>query len=340
MSHYAVLVSASNERELQQKLLPYYEYGCDSRLDQLVVPYLEFEDVTAEYKEDYETGSVEMVRLPSGKLCYTWDKIFRISGQTVISPEAYEIPQEYERVNIPFREKYETLGDFIEDWAGYQYESRMNAWGRWHNPNAKWDWYVIGGRWAGLLLTMRGKTVDLANAGDVDWDGIANDTVARNLTTYDRIQKALAKVDTMSREAIQAAYGHFHNGIEGWTQAYFDDSIEIRAKHRKEVFPTLDGYIRWQAMEAETWKELTLLLTWDDIKRYLSPREDFIEYHAARAQTYAFLDLKNRWNQRGEMGWWGADDEGKGTPNYDAVWWEFVRLLPSDQRVYIVDCHI
>lgn len=38
------------------------------------------------------------------------------------------------------------------------------------NPNAKWDWYSLGGRWEGLLLLKDGSRVDQAKKKDIDID--------------------------------------------------------------------------------------------------------------------------------------------------------------------------
>lgn len=37
-----------------------------------------------------------------------------------------------------------------ESWAGYEFDDDMNVVLR-YNPDSKWDWYEIGGRWYGLL---------------------------------------------------------------------------------------------------------------------------------------------------------------------------------------------
>ena len=39
-----------------------------------------------------------------------------------------------------------------------------------YNPNSKWDWYSIGGRWSGGLITKNGDHVDEAYVNEVDWD--------------------------------------------------------------------------------------------------------------------------------------------------------------------------
>lgn len=38
-----------------------------------------------------------------------------------------------------------------------------------YNPNSKWDWWVVGGRWSGYLPTTRGQESDNCAVGEVDW---------------------------------------------------------------------------------------------------------------------------------------------------------------------------
>lgn len=37
-----------------------------------------------------------------------------------------------------------------------------------YNPNSKWDWYTIGGRWSGHITTKQGKQVDYCYVKDID----------------------------------------------------------------------------------------------------------------------------------------------------------------------------
>lgn len=41
---------------------------------------------------------------------------------------------------------------------GYEYNEEEEAWGYWGNPNAKWDWYQMGGRWYGYFQLLDGKS--------------------------------------------------------------------------------------------------------------------------------------------------------------------------------------
>lgn len=41
-----------------------------------------------------------------------------------------------------------------------------------YNPNSKWDWYAIGGRWGGELILKNGHRDDEAEARFIDWDAM------------------------------------------------------------------------------------------------------------------------------------------------------------------------
>lgn len=46
---------------------------------------------------------------------------------------------------------YENLEEFAKEYHGFSKLENEELWGRWTNPNSKWDWYQIGGRWSGFF---------------------------------------------------------------------------------------------------------------------------------------------------------------------------------------------
>ena len=87
------------------------------------------------------------------------------------------------------RERYKgySQSTWMSRYFGYVQDEEGN-WGYKFNPQARWDWYSMGGRWTGFfklkegkkgaigepgLLTERGKEgwVDQALKGDIDWEG-------------------------------------------------------------------------------------------------------------------------------------------------------------------------
>ena len=84
-----------------------------------------------------------------------------------------------EEITAKFNEKNdgsEDLKQFVKRWYGYDYNLTYKNFGRICNPNAKWDWYMVGGRWGGLLKLKNaegvGKVVercDTARVRDCDF---------------------------------------------------------------------------------------------------------------------------------------------------------------------------
>ncbi len=62
----------------------------------------------------------------------------------IISVEVINPPKK-----IPLKEFYpDGFENFIEEWAGYK-KDEIGRYGYYENPNAKWDWHQLGGRWTG-----------------------------------------------------------------------------------------------------------------------------------------------------------------------------------------------
>jgi len=55
---------------------------------------------------------------------------------------------------------------FMKEWAGYEKDEETGKYGYWENPNRKWDYYQIGGRWLDKLTT-KDKNVNSAKVKDV-----------------------------------------------------------------------------------------------------------------------------------------------------------------------------
>jgi hypothetical protein len=57
----------------------------------------------------------------------------------------------FEKMEIALKDVYPNLEEFCHDWNGY--ELREGRIGNITNPNAKWDWWQIGGRYEGRIYT-------------------------------------------------------------------------------------------------------------------------------------------------------------------------------------------
>lgn len=39
----------------------------------------------------------------------------------------------------------------MKEWCDHERDPETGGYGYWRNPNTKWDWWSIGGRWHGML---------------------------------------------------------------------------------------------------------------------------------------------------------------------------------------------
>ena len=163
MSHFTVAVITESLDKVEDLLAPYQE----NNMGDCPKEYLEFHDVEEEYRKIYENESLERIQLEDGRIVSPYDKVFRKvtpSGSVI----GYEVPDHLKRVQIRHTEVYPSFDDFMVEYGGYtSRDEETGKYGYWENPNAKWDWYSIGGRWSGSLLLKSGKRADAARIKDI-----------------------------------------------------------------------------------------------------------------------------------------------------------------------------
>ena len=56
---------------------------------------------------------------------------------------------------------------FVED-EDFEVDEEVGKQGYWENPNSKWDWWQVGGRWSGSIKTKDGRKVDSCRLKEID----------------------------------------------------------------------------------------------------------------------------------------------------------------------------
>lgn len=106
------------------------------------------------------------------------DKALRMYGEQAVeffewNDKTDELLAEYAMESIENLEKYETLEKYAKEYYGYK--ERNGRYGYESNPNAQWDWYVVGGRWKGSIPLKSGGFVDSAKKSDIDIEALRVD---------------------------------------------------------------------------------------------------------------------------------------------------------------------
>ena len=101
-----------------------------------------------------------------------------------------------------------------------------------YNPDSKWDWYSIGGRWEGELRLKNGAPVNGGPAGLIDWDAVFSTTpaaAAKNAAFWD--EYVLGKIP----EGVEDEDKYLHDRF---------GFIFYRREYYLEFYKTKEEYVR------------------------------------------------------------------------------------------------
>ena len=169
-----------------------------------------------------------------------------------------------------------------------------------YNPDSKWDWYVEGGRWSGELILTKAAAERLGSK-------TANSALVKDIDW--------SRMYSLSEEERQHA-------IDFWN--YY--VMEKPYPGTKEEFEKKFGFFHYKR---EYMKD-----KYKSLGGYLSALSNW--------STHAVLDDGGNWHEVGEMGWFGISSE----ENDEALSWansfynKFIKPLPYDTLITILDCHI
>ena len=235
---------------------------------------------------------------------------------------------------MPFCQLYSSFEEYMADYCDYhEPDPETGKYGYWQNPNATWDWYLVGGRWTGLLNLKGPVSVLAENPGGEAWSGEPGLMTEPN-ESLRKADTALCKDidwDAMMSEDWQDSYRIYTRIQECRSIILAEEGIDLE-EHR-------EAYEKWMSAFGEDEKPDRSLeeyaLRRATVRKY---EKVFDAKYERKALTYAFIDLEGHWCGRGKMGWWGISMDEQ--DSYDAAFWKFVESLPGDQRVFVVDCHI
>ena len=144
---------------MYNKMEPYNEQTEDPR-------YLEFEDETEELRRQYETEYTDCIKLPNGSILpadnrFFWNKFCihddgkvyqKNFGQLKHDKRSKRAKKMTAILKYPYKKLYKSFEEFAEKGKGFTYNEHFGGYGYTYNPNAFYDWCVIGGRWPKMFL--------------------------------------------------------------------------------------------------------------------------------------------------------------------------------------------
>ena len=197
------------------------------------------------------------------------------------------------------------LVPYMKDWVGGEgFVDDEGTLLRWctYNPDSKWDWYQVGGRWRGFFTLKEGiPDRPLGEAGVPEMFSEKEGKEAIDYTgKADQVRKGDIDLDAMYEEAYQ-------NGLKTYDKA-MKDSKDIRA-------------FMYNMQEGET-------------------KEEYARRCQNNAlSTFAYVK-DGEWYEKGTMGWWAVVSDPKACEDWDKQFHEAFEALPDDTLLTLVDCHI
>jgi hypothetical protein len=178
-----------------------------------------------------------------------------------------------------------------------------------YNPDSKWDWYQIGGRWAGLLTVKKGTPHE---NGEKSWTWDEKNPYE---STGDIIKCDSARIKDLvfldKEKDAQRARRFWELHVEGAEPQNDEERDMLKwAWYKKEYY-------------IETYKD----------------KETYVRCESAFS-TYAAITKDGKWHAKGKMGWFGMSSDE------DVIAWHdgYQKLIfddaEEDDYITIVDCHI
>jgi hypothetical protein len=350
MSHASVLVitdTRPSEAKLQEILLPWHEYECTG-----IERYLEWVDHTDEFTKEFNETERAYVRLHDGELVDAYDDRFYrevepTKANNYRSYETLPVPPGAVEVQMTRAAAGENLFE-AADREGYAaIPDQPGRFGRRTNPNRKWDWWQIGGRYGGRLMPR--NLVPAYRNEDSRTGGKWGPDHGHGRDGYDQIRWGDLDLEGMLAEERRKKAEEWDGAEAKYREKATDDvSFGSVLRNYDDLLAALradtrSGQALYQRIEADP--EATRL------RKLVGHANDMFgdysisgaytrEAHVATAAGLsAFAVVKDgRWAERGQLGWWGsvADEKGDWPAQLDAI----LATIRPDQWVTVVDYHI
>ena len=237
-----------------------------------------------------------------------------------------KLQADYEAVKDKYN--YVSFREFLEKYHGYELKGIVDGEvqiGRYTNPDAKWDWWVVGGRWSGYLQGLNGEDLDVGRKSEIDMMSRLNELREEYNKLYDIAEEGKSQNLWKPYKELARIYTDDRDGREQAHEMYLKQTALQEFKEHMIKTSGLD--------------EVGLMFT--DFDDFLLDREEYVEKQAVgRITPFAFLDKEAGWNEKGRMGWFGAVADAKDASQWEKsflTWWE---QLPEDAFIWTVDCHI
>lgn len=320
MSHFTVVVIGS---DVDEQMEPYTEQDFTEKFE-------EFEDIENDSLDEYKNKEADIVVLADGSIHTKYDNQFKNANLADYRTK-YIYPVDSIVRKGKFTELFSTFEEYMEVWHGTsERDKKTGRYGHWFNPNAKYDYYQLGGRWTGYFKPNAGATGELGRSGafdnkptkgwvdniavgDIDVEGMQEEAVREANETYDKLEEVL-----QGRE------------LPSWTK--------IHEKHGEDIDAARNEY-----NDNEVVKDLNkvdFFIMGDFVEVFGPNRKEYIARQKNQTMVPFAVVKDGKWYQKGEMGWWGMSTDEMTQDEWNTKFWEMIKGLQPETELTLLDCHI
>lgn len=320
MSHFTMIVFGT---EIDEQLFPFNEQSEEPE-------HKSFVSTEAEDMSKYLTKTLKVITLPDGTTTNKYDEKYRVveggfSSSSYVYPEGHSIEEK------KFCEYFKTFEQYMESWCSSTRDEETGEYGYWCNPNGKWDWYQIGGRWSGFFKLKNGCLgkvgqsgsfknepragwADSARIKDIDFEYMREDVRQEANKQYDELEKVLQGRSLVSwKEMIKDCK---------------DDELEAASIVYNEMQVIKD----LKAANIDPWG--------DYVEEFKNSRAEYVKSCVdSVGVTFGFV-LESKWFEKGQMGGFGMSYNEQDQDTWNEAYWKMVGSLDPDTLMTVVDCHI
>jgi hypothetical protein len=375
MSHASLLVvtdAKPTQNELQEILLPWHEYECTG-IERYLVDVDETEEITKQFNEPQK-----VVVFADGRVLSRWsEELYVKKDGGRIDGKEFELPPGARETEMTAEEArahgvgYKSMADAAEQWCG-----AVERDGRYYkrtNPNRRWDWWQVGGRWTGLLSPGYDPEKDPANIETCrlcDGTGRRADMVVENgcngcqgtgrcvkwPTAWVKFSGDQARWGSLDLEKMLAEACKRKSDEWNKAEAEFEKKVPDKVGFFGTMIQQYEGVLADLRADMDAGRGTGALYQRIEANPRATRLRELVGHangwdysiegaytrvaHVATAQplTCWAIVKDGRWYERGKMGWWGMSSG-------DAVDWPetmgaVLSSIRPDQWVTVVDYHI
>lgn len=245
--------------------------------------------------------------------------------------------------NEKYNNKYSSFEDCYaengDDWNGNRWKQGED--GTWYeystyNPDSKWDWYSLGGRWSGCFIKLKEGATGVMGCCGVFGNKVGVDQAEKKDIDFDRIKReAREKAVKTYREIAEKCGGTIPTLPLSWSNIFKSDKYVNMSMDEK-----LTLYHSQEAVKI--WSEKVGNSPFGyDIDNFQCSEEEY----ANRAELNSFIPYavlyEGEWISRGDMGWWGMTINKHFEENeWQKKVWELIDQCADDTLFSFYDLHI